>query len=411
MIIGVNGLAISDQGSGVDHYIQHLLRALLAIDRTNRYLVWLPPGSGAADGLRAPNLTRIVLSRSAHDPLRQVFWETMLLPAELRRRPVDLFFAPSHTLPPMIPRETVTAVTVHDLCFLRYPRTKTWRFRAYMRWMVRHAIDNANLVIVDSEHTRRDVLAFGADADRVVPIHLAAAAGVAVPTAPEEIELVRARYRLRDTVVLAVGDIEPRKNLERLVEAVAQVRSRLRRRVQLVLTGKGRRGLGRLHRCIRHHGLDADVVFTGYVPDEELGALYRCAAVCAYPSLYEGFGMPPLEAMLCGTPVVASRATSIPEAVGDAGLLFDPYSPAAIADAIVEVLTNERLARDLVVRGAAWARRFSWEQTARATLGAFTSALARNRHPERVTDCASGAPSARNRPSSTLACPPQPHAR
>ena len=378
MIIGVNGFAMVGQRSGIHLYAQDLLRALLAIDQTNSYVVWLPHGSGAEDGPAAPNLTRIVLSQSVRDPLQQVLWETVLLPVALRRQRVDLLFSPSHTLPPLMPRETIGAVTIHDLGFLHAPRTKTWRFRVFMRRMVRHAIDSANLVLVNSEHTRREVLAFGGRADHVVTTHLAAGAAATLPPSPSIVERVRARWGLGDTVVLAVGNIEPRKNLERLVEGVADVRDRLRRRVQLVLAGKSRRGLDRLRHAIRDHGLEADVIFTGYVPDEELSALYRYAAVCVYPSLYEGFGMPPLEAMLCGTPVVASKASAIPEVVGDAALLFDPYSAKGIADAIVAVLTDASVARELVARGAARGRRFSWEQTARATLDAFTHALSRS---------------------------------
>jgi glycosyltransferase involved in cell wall biosynthesis len=242
--------------------------------------------------------------------------------------------------------------------------------------MVRRAMQRASLVAVDSEHTRADVIAaFGVPANRVVTIPLAAAARFRDPVAPAVSERVRQRYGLRDAVVLAVGDIEPRKNLQRLVQALAMLRDRDRLAPQLVLVGKLRRGVDALRRSIHAHGLADAVVLTGYVCDDELAALYRLARVCVYASLYEGFGIPPLEAMMCGTPVVASNAASVPEVVGDAALLVDPYSVRDIADAVGRVLTDAGLARALVARGHDRARRFSWEATARRTLDAFTEAV------------------------------------
>jgi glycosyltransferase involved in cell wall biosynthesis len=376
--IAVNGLPMTEQPSGVGHYVYHLLRALLAVDRANSYVGWFSSDGAPAALLEGPNLTKLTASGPVRHPIGQVFWESAMLPLALRRRPVDLFFSPSHTLPPFLPPGTATMVTVHDLSFLHHPETKTRRFRLYMQWMVRHALRRASLVAVDSEHTRRDVIAaFGAPADRVITIPLAAAARFGEPVEPAVLERVRRRYGLQAGAIVAVGDVEPRKNLRRLVEAVALLRDRENLRPQLVLVGKPRRGVEALRRAIDERGLGDAVVFTGYVPDDELAAVYRLAGVCVYPSLYEGFGIPPLEAMMCGTPVVASNAASIPEVVGDAALLVDPYSVDEIAQALARLLTDDTLRRELIARGHTRARCFSWEETARRTLEAFAQAVRR----------------------------------
>ena len=374
MTIGFNGLTLSGQRSGVGFYTANLLQALWSIDTVNTYVGWVSSDMADESLLKRPNVRVFRTSASIHQPVRQLLWEHIALPYDLRRNRVDVFFSPAQTMPLLPFSRTAMVVTVHDLAFLHYPGTKSRQFRTYMNWMLRHTTRSASLIIADSEHTRRDVkTTYHVPEERLTTVMLAASNRFSHPVDPVTLQRVKKRYGLEESVVLAVGDIEPRKNIARLIEAVSQIKQKGCPAVQLVLVGKARRGMEVLQQAIHRHGLSDAVVLTGYVCDEELAALYRLARVFVYPSLYEGFGIPPLEAMMSGTPVVASNASSIPEVVGDAGILVDPYHVESIVDGINRVLSDPGLAQNLVVRGYRQAQRFSWETTARQTLKAFES--------------------------------------
>src|SRR4029077_6029647 len=175
----------------------------------------------------------------------------------------------------------------------------------------------------------------------------------------------RQPYQLHDEFVLYAGNVKPHKNLERLIEAFNLVRKRGLEHLKLVLIGDEISRYAALRRAVHKHQLHPYVRFLGYLPEETLAVMYRLAGVFVFPSLYEGFGLPPLEAMASGTPVVTSNVSSLPEVAGDAAVLVDPYDPQAIADGIYRVLTDEQLRRDMVHKGIARAGQFSWEQSAR----------------------------------------------
>jgi glycosyltransferase involved in cell wall biosynthesis len=199
-----------------------------------------------------------------------------------------------------------------------------------------------------------------------------AAAPLFAPKAPKTLEEYPfERWSIRRPYILAVGNLQPRKNLLRLIEAFAQLITERRIPHQLVLAGKAKWRESDIHRTVRRLGIEDRIVFTGRVPDEDLACLLNGAELFVYPSLYEGFGLPVLEAMACGTPVVTSNCTSIPEVAGDAALLVDPYRVDELADAIHHVLSDESLRARLREKGLARSQMFSWRQTARKTWTAY----------------------------------------
>lgn len=296
---------------------------------------------------RLPPLERLEGGPHLLHPLEPVW-----LTAVLAKRKPRLFYSPGFNVPPTSPVPFVQ--TVFDLIHLRVPEFRGAKRRLYYRILVRPAVRRARAVFTGSDYSRSELLDWsGADPARVVVIGSAAAAhftphgDVFEPGFP---------------YVLYVGNQKPHKNLVRLVQAFA--RSRERDGLQLVLTGARNPELVAL---ARSGGVDERLVFLGSVPDQKLPAVYRGAVAFVFPSLYEGFGLPPLEAMACGTPVVSSTATSLAEVVGEAALVIDPLDIDSIADGIDRVVRDERLRAELRAHGIARAGRFSWERTTEIT--------------------------------------------
>ena len=305
---------------------------------------------------RLPSLERLESGPRLLHPLEPA-WLTAVL---AKRRP-PLFYSPGFNVPPTSPVPFVQ--TVFDLIHLRVPELGGARRRLYYKALVRPAVRRARAVLTGSEYSRTELIDWsGADPDRIVVIGSAAAAHF---TPDGDVFAPGFPY------VLYVGNQKPHKNLVRLVQAFA--RSRERDRLRLVLTGAPNRELVSL---ARRQGLDERVVFLGSVPDEKLPDVYRGAVAFVFPSLYEGFGLPPLEAMACGTPVVSSTATSLAEVVGDAALVVDPFDIDSIADGLDEVVRDEGLRAELRERGIDRAGHFSWDRTAEITWRTLQRSLA-----------------------------------
>jgi glycosyltransferase involved in cell wall biosynthesis len=253
-----------------------------------------------------------------------------------------------------------------------------------LRLTVRRTAKRAAHIITVSEFSRRDLMeTYGIAPERITVTPEGGAPQGFAPTAAAEIERVRAHYKIEGDYILAVGSIQPRKNLARLLRAYSSL---LQRRVRanlphLVLVGKRAWLYEETIRSVGNLGLKQNVTFTGYVPEGDLPALYSGALCFVYPSYFEGFGLPPLEAMKCGAPVITGNQTSLPEVVGDAGLMVDPFDTEALAEAIRRVIDDADLRQTLRERGFNRARMFDWRETARLTIKAYERAVESARGP------------------------------
>jgi glycosyltransferase involved in cell wall biosynthesis len=372
---------VSRRQSGVGHYTQRLVGGLAAIDQENRYTC-LVASDGPGLAVTQRNFARWPTRVSFENHLVGDLWLLGYLPVRLRLWATDVYHGPAVFLP-LVKLGYRTVVTIHDLVSFLFPETVPRKYSLYMRVMTRWAARSADRIIAVSRATKDDLTrALGVPDEKVVVIHEAVAPEFAAPVEPAVVEAVIRRYGIRPPYCLFVGNLEPRKNLGRLVEAFAGLRARRPAREpipQLVLAGTRAWLHGGIFEAVAAHDLAADILFTGYVTPADLPALYAGATCFVFPSLYEGFGLPVLEAMAAGTPVVASRAGAIPEVGGDAALLVDPRRPAEIAEAIETVLGDGQLRATLVARGRERARLFTWEAVARQTLAVYESVYARGR--------------------------------
>ncbi len=367
--------------AGNETYAANLVEALAEIDQVNRYTLYVTkPEAVERFANRWPHVAvRLTLP---HTPLVRV---PITLAAELRRRPVDLLHV-QYTAPPFAPCPVVA--TIHDLSFEHLPHTFKRRSRLQLRLTVRRTARRAAQVIAPSEYTRGDLVAtYGLDPARISVVPLASSSRFAPIKDAAEVERVRARYGLAAEYILAVGSIQPRKNLPRLIAAYADLRrARPHAKLpQLVIVGRTAWLYEETLRAVARAGagVAADTQLTGYIPEADLPALYTGALCFVYPSYFEGFGLPPLEAMSCGAPVVAGDCTSLPEVIGDAGLLVDPFDTGAFAVALARLIDDKALRAALRERGLARAARFSWDETARQTLAVYQQAIGARINDER----------------------------
>jgi glycosyltransferase involved in cell wall biosynthesis len=356
--IGIDARKLHDFGIGT--YIRNLLRQLARLDHDTEFVLLCRPEDVPSLATLGGNLRPVAETSGNYSIIEQI-----RIPLALRREGVTLFHAPHYVLPPLVPCRSV--VTIHDCIHLMFPQYLPNRLAlGYARASIFAAARRATRVLTVSESSKRDILRFvDIKPDKIDVIYNAYDLRFTVEPREEDVSRVRERYQLQDEFVLYAGNVKPHKNLERLIEAFHLVRRRGLDHLKLVLIGDEISRYSALRRAVHRHQLHKYVRFLGYLPEETLAVMYRLAGVFVFPSLYEGFGLPPLEAMASGTPVVTSNVSSLPEVAGDAAVLVDPYDPNAIASGIYQVLTDGQFRRDLCARGAARARQFSWEQSAR----------------------------------------------
>jgi glycosyltransferase involved in cell wall biosynthesis len=265
-------------------------------------------------------------------------------------------------------------VSIHDLSFEHLPQTFKRRSRTQLRLTVRHSARRAARILSLSEHTRRDIIeTYGINEDHVRAIPLAAPEHFAPVHDRDELQRVRHNYGIDGDYILAVGSIQPRKNLARLIKAFASLRGKdtVDKLPKLVLAGKCAWLYDETLRALDESGIKETVVLTGYVPERDLPALYSGALCFVYPSYFEGFGSPPLDAMKCGAPVIVGNRTSLPEVVGDAALMVDPFDVDAIGATIKRLIRDSELRTQLSMKGQERASLFNWRETARKTLAVY----------------------------------------
>jgi glycosyltransferase involved in cell wall biosynthesis len=354
--ISIDARKLHDFGIGT--YIRNLLQQLARIDQVNEYVLLCRPVDVAVAAELGPNF-RAVAEPAKPYSLREQF----RVPIDLRREQVDLFHAPHYVLPPLAQCKMV--VTIHDVIHLLFPQYLPNRLAyAYARASLWAATKRADRILTVSETSKNDILRrFKVPAQKIVVIYNAFDERFKMQPSEEDVTRVRERYQLNHRFVLYVGNIKPHKNLERLIDAFDRLRRGGFDDLRLLIIGDEISKFPALRRAVHRHKLHKHVRFLGFVPIETLAVLYRLADVFVFPSLYEGFGLPPIEAMASGAPVVTSNVSSLPEVVGDAALLVDPYDPDSIADGCRQVLTDAQLRATLCARGRAQAEKYSWRQS------------------------------------------------
>jgi glycosyltransferase involved in cell wall biosynthesis len=371
--IAIDAHSVGTGLAGNETYAANLVEALAEVGGENLYTVYVTrPEAFERFAQRWPHVT--ARRTLPHTPLVRI---PVTLSAELRRRPVDLLHV-QYTAPPLAPCPVVA--TIHDLSFEHLPETFKRRSRMQLRFTVRRTARAAAHVIAPSEFTRRDLIeTYGLDPERVSAIPLGVAPHFRPVDDAGRRERVRRLYGIRGEYVLAVGSIQPRKNLGRLVRAYSALRGERGRSnlPQLVLVGKQAWLYDETLKTIEEERVGDSVVLTGHVSENDLPALYSGALCFVYPSYFEGFGLPPLEAMSCGAPVLTGNLTSLPEVVGDAGLTVDPFDTGALARALARLIDDADLRASLRERGLRRARAFDWRDTARMTLQVYRRVMAR----------------------------------
>jgi len=399
--VGIDYTAAARQRAGIGRYTRELVTALLALENSYRYVIFAATGGLdtsswrlEAERLGASSLQFRTLPLS--DDWLARLWHRLRLPipVETITGPLDVFYSPDFVLPPTR-RATRTLLTVHDLSFLHYPEHFVPKLVHYLSQVVPRSVARADRVLADSEATRADLIAhLGTPPDKVEVLYSGVDPRFRPHPEPGETERLRVRYGLgKRPYVLSVGTLQPRKNYVRLIQAFAHLPTCPPAHLQtckladlqtckladlqtckladlhlLIAGGRGWLYQDILAEAERHPDR---VRILGFVDEADLPALYRNAALFAFPSLYEGFGLPVLEAMACGLPVVCSNASSLPEVAGDAALLVDPLDTGGLAGALARALGDADLRREMVTRGLAQAARFTWEQAAHQLLATF----------------------------------------
>ena len=367
--VGVNAqllsLGESYRSAGINWYLQNLLHHLPQADASMTYTVF----AGERRYAGVPGIELRFTRLPTHRPPVRILWEQAIQPWAMRRAAVDLIHAPAFVGPAV--GRCPFVVTVHDLSFLLYPQNFRARNRFYLKYLTRLSVRQARRVIAVSESTKQDVIEhYHLPPDKIDVIYNGVDERFR-PLPEDQVAGFRARRHLPERFLLFVGTLEPRKNVARLIEAYARLPQG---RPPLMLVG-GRGWLyDEVFARIEALGVEDEVHFVGYVPAEELPWWYNAAHLFVYPSLYEGFGLPPLEAMACGTPVVTSKAASLLEVVGQAALTAEATDTEALAAAIDQLLSDEEMRSRMARAGRARAHGFSWARTARQTVDSYRRA-------------------------------------
>jgi len=362
--IAVNAITLGRRRTGIGNFTYYVLKELLARDEGNDYLCFVPADAPSREEIGLERAEWLVAGHTLAGALRNAWWENVVLPAEVRRRRARVLFSPSY-LVPLLSLDTPVVIAVHDLSFLIYPKSKSFLFGNYMRSLFPISLRRARVIVTGSRSTERQLL-------RMFPSRVEGKVVVCPYGVDRKVfrkrkdarEIVSRAFGLKGEFLLAVGTIEERKNISRLVRAFSIVRRAGFERLRLVVAGGRGWGYEEVFRTVEEQGLEREIVFPGHVREEELVSLYGACTAFVQPSFYEGFGLPILEAMACGAPVVLSDSSSHPEVAGEKALYFDPSSADDMAEALLRILRDPALREELGEAGPRRVELFPWSSCA-----------------------------------------------
>lgn len=359
---------IDDGAAGVGVYTKMLAENLLKLDKQNEYVL-VHYKKGSNDFYK--NKKELVIKMRSL-PFFREFRKIFIMPKFLEKEGFDLVHEPMQLGPFFFRKKYRAVVTIHDLSPLVFPKTFNWTIPIHHLLGLNMTLPVVNRIITDSKSTRKDVVTrFPVASDKIRVIHLGVSDSFS-KRQKSEVKAFRKKYRLDFPFILYLGTLEPRKNIVTLISAYASLKNKISHK--LVIGGAKGWKFSHIFKKVQESGLEQDIIFLGFVPDKDLALLYSSADLFVFPSLYEGFGLPPLEAMKCGCPVVVSNSSSLPEVVGDAALTVDPHDVSGLADAIYKILSSVKLRRDLVRKGFLNVKHFSWKRCAKETLKVYKEA-------------------------------------
>lgn len=383
MRIAFDATSALGQGAGIGRFTLGELRGLSAADSTNHYYVTYPRNlRTAAKPTLGNNFTWQGVPLSEKESIWLWHRLRLPLPAETFLPAIDIFHAPDYTLPPL--RRAKGIVTIHDLSFEALDDVHHPALRSYLRRAVPHSVQRADHIFADSQSTKEELTRFyDTNPDKITVVY----PGVepkfryydpALPADAERLTEIQEKYQLHRPYIFMVATLEPRKNISTLIRAFRHYREQGDPEMELLIAGGGGwlSEKEKLATLVPELKLEGHVRFLGFVPDEDLPLLLNQAQLLAYPSLYEGFGFPVLEALACGTPAVTARNTSLPEAGGDAALYIDDArDESALAHAMYRAAHDDAYRVDAIPKGLAHARRFTWEQTGKQVVDLYQKVL------------------------------------
>ena len=377
MRIGINASKVFDVHTGVGRYTSNLCRSILKTGSKKDYYFYTP---GRMGNTIMTDIEGTILGKprtSIQNNTLRILWEQIVLPIYSRKDRLDLFHYTDHALS-LLFRKGPIIITVHDIAYIRFPDLLNKSRQIYKKFILRESIKRASIIIADSYSTKRDIVEFfGINEKKIKVVHL----GVESRFRPvSNVEEYRLKNKLPSKMILNVGTLEPRKNVVTLMKAFRKLREKGFEGYKLVIAGDKGWLYEEIFKEVDRSDLKHEILFLGVVRDEDLPMLYNCADIFVYPSLYEGFGLPPLEAMACGVPVITSNISSLPEVVGDAGIMVDPTDANFLSDAMCRVLKDKKLRLRMRNMGLERSKLFSWDNTAKKMLKIYDEALSVHRY-------------------------------
>lgn len=369
MRIAVDTLPLLDNIAGAERYTLNIMRHLAKLG-SNTFFMFLSKINHKYYGIEQDNFTNYIYSANTRFRALRVLGEQFWIPYTCNKLNVDVFFSPCNIAPLLVKSPTV--ITLFDVHWLIYPEMFGKAKQMYLRNAIGHSIAKARKVITISDNSRKDIMKiFGASGNKIKVIPCGLDPIFKVLKDNERLTEVMAKFDIRGKFIFFVAQLHRRKNVIGLLEAYNKLKKERNLEHSLVIAGGKGDGYEEICRYLSSNGLESSVKLCGCVTNEELLLLYSGADLFVYPSLYEGFGLPVIEAMACGTPVITSNVSSLPEVAGDAAILVDPYNVGEIADAIYRVIADKEMRKDLIARGLKRAAEFSWEKAAWETMKVF----------------------------------------
>lgn len=370
MKIAIDALPVKSLHHGMGTYIYNLLKNLAALNSGHEFIIYKKPE--VFTDLEKNKNPQVQFRNIEKNRNQRVLWEYTALPGLLKKEGADIFWGPSNFLP--LKKVCKYVVTVHDLSSFTYAQTYPFLRRQYYQYIIKQAIKRADFIITDSEFSRQDIIVKFSVPEKTVKVVYCGIDDCFQPVGKsDKLTQIRNKYNLPDQFIFTLGVIEPKKNTDRLIQAYAGLIQKHRDLPRLVIGGSKKYGWKnrKIYELMDRLKLKESVIFTGFVEHQDLPVMYSMAKLFILPSLFEGFGLPVIEAMACGTPVITSNTSSLPEISGDAAVLINPYDTAEIGQTIIKVISDGQLQTEMRAKGFENIQRFSWSVAAQQLLSVF----------------------------------------